>query len=65
MIRGKTLPSPKVDHTGIYGKMTGSVRTARGDPCLSGVNGEEERCAPHVCDDCAKDPRNPSVDWMG
>jgi hypothetical protein len=65
MIRGKTPPSPKVDHTGIYGKMTGSVRTGKGDPCLSSVNGEEERCAPHVCDDCAKDPRNPSVDWIG
>jgi hypothetical protein len=65
MIRGKTPQSPKVDHTGIYGKMTGSVRAVKGDPCLSNVNGEEERCAPHGCDDCAKDPRNLSMDWIG
>jgi hypothetical protein len=65
MIREKTLPSPKVDHTGIHGKMTGSVRAAKGDPCLSSVNGEEERYAPHVCDDFSKDPRNLSVDWIG
>jgi hypothetical protein len=55
-------PLPKMDRVGIYGKITGTVRSALGldtDDC-------RDECPPkHECDDCARDPRNPSVDWIG
>lgn len=58
----KGPPVPKVDKAGIYGKITGTVRSALG------LNAEDckDECPPrHDCDDCAMDPRNPSVDWIG
>jgi hypothetical protein len=43
--------------------MTGSQGAAKGDT-------RQDPCNPplaeaHDCDDCAKDPRTPSVDWIG
>jgi hypothetical protein len=62
LIKDKSPPQPKVDTVGIYAQLTGSRRanTLR-DPCLL----EGGLCQPHDCDDCAKDPRNPSIDWIG
>jgi len=55
-------PMPKPDRVGIYGKITGTVRAALG---LDAEGCTEEFPQRHVCDDCAMDPRNPSVDWIG
>ena len=58
----KGSPLPKTDKVGIYDKITGTVKSALGlkaDDC-------EDECTPkHDCDDCAMDPRNPSIDWIG
>ena len=58
--RDMSPPLPTMDRAGIYAKITGSVRSALGlDDC-------QDECPPqHDCDDCAKDPRQPSVDWLG
>ena len=71
LVEGRSFPSlqpqrgppmPKPDRVGIYGKVTGTVRAALG----LDAEGCQEECPPrHVCDDCAMDPRNPSVDWIG
>lgn len=59
LIHDITPPMPKKDRVGIYGTITGTVRAALGlDAC-------QYECPPHVCDDCSKDPRAPSVDWIG
>ncbi len=63
LIRDRSPPLPAVDHVGIYGRMTGSQGAAKGDT-------RQDPCNPplaeaHDCDDCAKDPRTPSVDWIG
>jgi hypothetical protein len=72
LIRLKSPPLPAVDRIGIYGRMTGGQRRPRGDPCGETVGTEPHVCdscpkpsEPHVCDDCAKDPRTPSIDWIG
>ncbi|KAF4627176.1 hypothetical protein G7Y89_g10980 [Cudoniella acicularis] len=53
----RTPTLPKMDCAGIYGRMTGSRNKAMA-AC-------PQDCDPHVCDDCANDPRSPSVDWIG
>ncbi|KUJ20471.1 uncharacterized protein LY89DRAFT_771376 [Mollisia scopiformis] len=62
LVRDRSPPQPKIDLVGIYGQLTGTKRahTLR-DPCLL----ESGPCEPHDCDDCDRDPRNPSVDWIG
>jgi hypothetical protein len=63
LIRDRSPPLPAIDRVGIYGRMTGSQGTPRDDPC-------QDPCfplvaEPHDCDDCMKDPRTPSIDWIG
>ncbi|KAF8867119.1 hypothetical protein BDZ45DRAFT_667104 [Acephala macrosclerotiorum] len=62
VIRDRGPPQPTVDTVGVYAQMTGTRRrsTLR-DPCLL----EAGPCQPHDCDDCIKDPRNSSIDWIG
>jgi hypothetical protein len=57
ILKDRGPPLPKVDHVGIYGRFTGNTKTVRKD-C-------EEDCKPHTCEDCERDPRTPSVDWIG
>ncbi|KAE8440534.1 hypothetical protein EG329_007261 [Mollisiaceae sp. DMI_Dod_QoI] len=62
LIRDRSPPQPKVDPVGIYAQLTGARRaTTLRDPCLL----EDGPCQPHDCDDCSKDLRSPSVDWIG
>lgn len=57
LLKDKGPPLPKVDHVGIYGRFTGNHKTEHKD-CT-------EDCRPHTCEDCERDPRTPSVDWIG
>ncbi|CZR61024.1 uncharacterized protein PAC_10920 [Phialocephala subalpina] len=62
LLRDRSPPQPAVDTVGIYGQLTGTRRRETlKDLCLF----EAGACQPHDCDDCATDPRNPSVDWIG
>lgn len=57
---GISPPLPKMDRVGIYGKITGTVRSALGlDDC------RDDYPPKHECDDCKNDTRQPSVDWIG
>ncbi|TAQ87810.1 hypothetical protein B7494_g3878 [Chlorociboria aeruginascens] len=56
LIRDKSPPLPTMDYVGIFSTITGSQ--VKSDPYL-------EECSPHICDDCANDPRTPDVDWIG
>ena len=58
LVEARTPPLPKSDCAGIYGTITGTLRRSIGASC-------KDNGATHDCDDCAKDPRNPSVDWIG
>lgn len=71
LVSSKSLPLPAVDRVGIYGRMAGGQKKLRGDPCgemsrreAHVCDGFSKRSDPHVCDDCAKDPRVPSIDWI-
>ena len=58
LVEARTPPLPRSDCAGIYGTITGTLRRSIGTSC-------QDNAATHNCDDCAKDPRNPSVDWIG
>ncbi|PVH83161.1 hypothetical protein DL98DRAFT_513447 [Cadophora sp. DSE1049] len=58
LVEARTPPLPKSDCAGIYGTITGTLRRSIGASC-------QDNASTHDCDDCAKDPRNPSVDWIG
>ncbi|KAK0122722.1 hypothetical protein ONS96_009756 [Cadophora gregata f. sp. sojae] len=58
LVEARTPPQPKSDCAGIYGTITGTLRRSIGASC-------QDDASMHDCDECAKDPRNPSVDWIG
>ncbi|KAH8665830.1 hypothetical protein BGZ60DRAFT_432013 [Tricladium varicosporioides] len=59
LLRDKTPALPKVDHVGIYRQLTGgSARNGALNVCA-------QDCEAHFCEDCANDPRKPSIDWIG
>ncbi|KAH7380903.1 hypothetical protein BKA64DRAFT_727605 [Cadophora sp. MPI-SDFR-AT-0126] len=58
LVEATTPPLPKSDCAGIYGTITGTLRRSIGASC-------QGNAPTHDCDDCAKEPRNPSVDWIG
>ncbi|KAJ5047563.1 uncharacterized protein L3040_003386 [Drepanopeziza brunnea f. sp. 'multigermtubi'] len=58
LIEAKSPPLPKPDRAGIYGAITGTLRRSIGAPCATDN-------FKHNCDDCATEPRSPSVDWIG
>ncbi|KAH6678545.1 hypothetical protein B0J14DRAFT_582995 [Halenospora varia] len=58
LLQDKMPPTPKVDHARIYRQLTGSGKKGVLSVCA-------QDCEPHICDDCALDPRKPSVDWIG
>jgi len=58
LVEARTPPLPRSDCAGIYGTITGTLRRSIGTSC-------QDNAATHNCDDCAKDPWNPSVDWIG
>ncbi|KAG4440913.1 hypothetical protein IFR05_003603 [Cadophora sp. M221] len=58
LVEAKSPQLPKSDCAGIYGTITGTLRRSIAAPC-------EDDSRKHTCDDCANDPRNPSIDWIG
>lgn len=58
LVEAKSPQLPKPDCAGIYGTITGTLRRSIAAPC-------EDDVPKHTCDDCANDPRNPSIDWIG
>jgi len=58
LVEARTPPLPRSDFAGIYGTITGTLRRSIGTSC-------QDNAATHNCDDCAKDPWNPNVDWIG
>jgi hypothetical protein len=72
LLRSRSPPLPAVDRVGIYGRMSGGQGMWKGDPCGERSGSKPHVCddcpkpsEPHICDDCAKDPRAPSIDWIG
>ncbi|KAI9051183.1 hypothetical protein LZ554_005285 [Drepanopeziza brunnea f. sp. 'monogermtubi'] len=58
LIEAKSPQLPKPDRAGIYGAITGTLRRSIGAACATDN-------FKHNCDDCATEPRSPSVDWIG
>ncbi len=58
LIQARCPQISKVDCAGIYGTITGTLRR-------SIAAASEGDTIQHVCNDCAKDSRQPSVDWIG
>jgi len=72
LIRARSPPQPSIDSVGIYGQMTGGEEVSKKEPCGRLHPRGRHACndcpppgEPHICDDCAVDPRTPSIDWIG
>ncbi|KAH7323687.1 hypothetical protein BKA65DRAFT_567533 [Rhexocercosporidium sp. MPI-PUGE-AT-0058] len=58
LVEAKSPQLPKSDCAGIYGTITGTLRRSIAAPY-------QDDTSKHTCDECANDPRSPSIDWIG